>query len=427
MAGNGDFEISRGWSYSTPAEGSAYPTHLVELVSSWMSYTGQELGRTLYQPLLLRLIEAAYQASLQSEEGHRVRLQVLFGLQSPRPTIVFDRPLPYEPQTLVKLSPTFDVGFRWLVVALPRERGGFPEIIGIHDPEFALDEPATPTAEQATAESESLKLTVFGPGWVRLETAGNFYCELRNSSLRTILPVNFIRRVAEWYDETALGLTADNPIEATTLRELLARAWVNILAQVCIELHGGTFLVVPALAALDDHLKIKYRLDSDQLREVIAARAGAGGPPTGLSKGRRSLLRRGDMHLLDRSLTRMSDLVASMAAVDGAVVLRRDLSLVGFGAEIIHTSASADEQVQFGRHPHGKPPSRRLTDFGMRHRSAYRFCQQVESAIAFVASQDGDLRVFCHTPRGVRLFEGVTPEEEWIVPLSAGKAALADV
>jgi hypothetical protein len=424
MAGDGDLDISRGWSYPTPAEGSAYPSDLVELVSSWMSYTGQELGRPVYQPLLLRVIEAAYQASLQSEEGRRVRLQILFGLESPRPTVVFDRPLPYEPQMLVKLSPTFDIGFRWLVVSLPTDRHGRPEILGIHDPEFRFEEsPPGQTADEA----QSLKLTVFGPGWVRLETAGNFYCELRNCGLRTILPVNFIRRVSEWYDETALGLTADNTTEAALLRELLARAWVNILAQVCIELRGGALLVVPSFAPLEEHLKIKYRLDSPQLRDVLMARTAAGGPPAGLSKGRRPLLRRGDMHLLDRSLARISDLIASMAAVDGAVVVRRDLHLVGFGAEITHTSDTADEQVQFGRHPHGKPPSRRLTDFGMRHRSAYRFCQQVESAMAFVASQDGDLRVFCHTPRGVRLFEGVTPEEEWIVPLPAGKAALADV
>ena len=50
----------------------------------------------------------------------------------------------------------------------------------------------------------------------------------------------------------------------------------------------------------------------------------------------------------------------------------------------------------------------------MRHRSAYRFCEKVDGAIAFVVSQDGDLRVFCDIGEEVRLYEGFTTED-WIL------------
>ena len=54
---------------------------------------------------------------------------------------------------------------------------------------------------------------------------------------------------------------------------------------------------------------------------------------------------------------------------------------------------------------------RPLASFGMRHRSAYRFCQQVEGAMAFVVSQDGDVRLFSNVGGGrVQLFEGPTPD-----------------
>lgn len=419
-------DISRGWSYPAPAEGSATPGHLADLASSWMAYSGQELGRLVHQPLLRRLVEVAFQASLQSDEGRPVRLQVHFTLHQARPTIGFEQPLPFDYQTLVKLAPTSDIGFRWLVVA-PAAGDDVPVILGIHDPELSPGAAGSEGGAEPSGE-RSLQLSVFGPGWVRLETAGNFYCELRNAALRTILPVNFIRRVAEWYDEAATALAAETKSDPARTRELLARVWVTILSQVCVEPYGGVFLVIPSETPLDELLKIKYRVESNALREMIGVRAGAGEVPTTAgAKDWRALARRGYLYLLDRSVGRLADFVAMLAAVDGAVVLRRDLSLVGFGAEITQTqSAAVDERVEFGRHPHGKPPSRRLTDFGMRHRSAYRFCQRVESAIAFVISQDGELRVFCNTSKGVRLFEGVTPEEEWIIPSSVGKSVLAD-
>ena len=121
-----------------------------------------------------------------------------------------------------------------------------------------------------------------------------------------------------------------------------------------------------------------------------------------------------DAHFSERDLARMSDLVASFAAVDGAVVLQRDLTLLGFGAEILETKLPKEnELIEYGKHPHGKPDDKPLISFGMRHRSAYRFCQEAEGAIAFVVSQDGGLHVFCNTDGKVTAFKGPTPED-WV-------------
>ena len=121
-----------------------------------------------------------------------------------------------------------------------------------------------------------------------------------------------------------------------------------------------------------------------------------------------------DSHFIERDVARITDLAASLAAVDGAVVLRRDWRLVGFGAEITETGLwSDDEEVEYGKHPDSMdgPIARPLSSFGMRHRSAYRFCQRVPGAMAFVISQDGELRVFCNVEGGVELFDGPTPED----------------
>ncbi len=67
------------WSFSGPDDGTAFPEHLVELVWSWWQ---TPIGRVGFKPRskesLGILVNEAFAASLQSEEGRPVRLQLLF-------------------------------------------------------------------------------------------------------------------------------------------------------------------------------------------------------------------------------------------------------------------------------------------------------------------------------------------------------------
>jgi hypothetical protein len=85
-----------------------------------------------------------------------------------------------------------------------------------------------------------------------------------------------------------------------------------------------------------------------------------------------------------------------LSSVDGCVVLTRDLSVVGFGVKIVvsrdkaiaspiqfrnavnNTVVELDELEKFG---------------GMRFQSALRFCKKNPNALAFVISQDRDMKV----------------------------------
>jgi hypothetical protein len=193
--------------------------------------------------------------------------------------------------------------------------------------------------------------------------------------------------------------------------------WGNILRAVCNARHGGCFLVIPEAVDLADMpITIKYRLGAERLQDVLRERMAVepslshhvhGEPDVEISV-------LDDAHFIERDVARITDLAASLAAVDGAVVLRRDWRLVGFGAEITETGLWSDEEeVEYGKHPDSMdgPRARPLSGFGMRHRSAYRFCQGVSGAMAFVISQDGDLRVFCNIKGRVQLFDGPTPED----------------
>jgi hypothetical protein len=86
------------------------------------------------------------------------------------------------------------------------------------------------------------------------------------------------------------------------------------------------------------------------------------------------------------------DFVARLTAVDGALLLEDDLSVVGFGTTI----SAARKRIRLVHEDPRKPGAERsgvLTDLGgNRHRSAAHFCiQQRGLGLAIVASQDGDI------------------------------------
>ncbi len=422
------------WSFSGPDDGTAFPEHLVELVWSWWQTPNGRVGtKPRSKEALGILVNAAFAASLQSEEGRPVRLQLLFDPHEREVTAIYDDPLPYSASNLVKLAPTIDIGFRSIVVAPEQPGHDALRIIGVTDLELSqlANKPMRLVGGGLTthpAATQSMKLSVFGPGCVRIETGSSFF-ELRDCSIRFPFTVSQIKYVREWYEEAGQQLDfshlPEDPVVGDVTgwahrrqiagQQLVRRTWGSILNKVCNARHGGTFLVVPKDADVSTRLRLTYAMKSDRLQVAIHKRAsfepGLSNPNYRTSMAGSNL---DDAHFSERDLARTSDLVASFAAVDGAVVLERDLTVLGFGAEILETKIpSESEFIEFGKHPHGRPDEKPLSSFGMRHRSAYRFCENVEGAIVFVVSQDGGLRVFCNTGGKVIAFEEPTPED-WV-------------
>ena len=84
--------------------------------------------------------------------------------------------------------------------------------------------------------------------------------------------------------------------------------------------------------------------------------------------------------------------IASLTAVDGAVVLTDKFRIIGFGAEVTGQRAETDtihvaknaEGTEFG--------DVTFTGYGTRHRSAFRFVASMEPSVAFIMSQDGGIK-----------------------------------
>lgn len=99
-----------------------------------------------------------------------------------------------------------------------------------------------------------------------------------------------------------------------------------------------------------------------------------------------------ELRTLEEAVVELAQLMASLAAVDGAVVMNRRFELLGFGGEI--TVAEPVLQIHRAVDLEATETTAEMVDgVGTRHRSVYRLCHAYPDTLGFVVSQDGGITV----------------------------------
>jgi hypothetical protein len=95
---------------------------------------------------------------------------------------------------------------------------------------------------------------------------------------------------------------------------------------------------------------------------------------------------------LEEAIYEQAQLIASLAAVDGAVALTRQ-GAIGFGGMIVGSLDQLTE-IAMAHDIEGKMVSlAKIEGAGSRHRSVYHFCNALHNVIALVVSQDATIQV----------------------------------
>jgi len=150
--------------------------------------------------------------------------------------------------------------------------------------------------------------------------------------------------------------------------------------------HGGMLLLVAP--GSEGSLPVRMKFDVDEREAVVTdkfidfvnarhrlaaarARARHGDAPT--RPGSHSHLKNATF-VAEEDLADAADVTARLSAVDGALVVRSDLALLGFGAEIVLDATQPLHAFEVTGHPlrGGNWPAVDVESFGMRHRSALR-------------------------------------------------------
>ncbi len=228
--------------------------------------------------------------------------------------------------------------------------------------------------------------------------------ELREGRVKFVQLMSQIEPVKVFY-QTA-GETIAGEHQPSQIR-LVRYFWTRIIETVARRRHGGCFIVYPSKPSVMSLRAIQYRIERPEwlllvlsvyLREEFESMRT-------VAKGD-GMFRSVPLSRID--VDRTCDFIASLAEVDGAVLLQRDLFFIGFGTElkVSPERTLGVDVLEHGHDPYhpSDPRVSKLDNFGMRHRSAAGVCLDERDAIAFVISQDGDVSVFSSDDAGLHRY-----------------------
>jgi hypothetical protein len=393
-----------------------YPPDLAEYVRDhWPA--GRTL--TLSHDRLREALSVSFHASLTSEETRPTRFRLLLTHPDQLPEagapnagvlrLKFDQSRPFTADELRRLSPS--TPFEQSLIGAHEEAGEM-RIWGIAHSGPGWLAPTWGGRSSTPNWTYDPIIHVTAPGHLRVRCAGKLVGALERGELVDAmmdvfdskwLPAMFARERQQVQEEHA-ALQARSTSPTAVEQSLVGRIGQHLLRRI-IQLvlgarHGGLILVVDAargpiesaLAGL--HLKYcfeaseprgRYRTLLLQILDRIAAGT------TNASVNWSDFVRdpNPDLEKLEQAVFEMSRVIASLSAIDGAVVLDKQFAILGFGAEVAgelpapHRVWRAIDTEAREREPSA------IESVGTRHRAAYRFVQGHPRGLAIVISHDG--------------------------------------
>lgn len=358
--------------------------HLKKIMSTFMRD-----AVTLKAADLAALLEGAFWASLRHDEGRQTRFHInISGATSRSDSLTFAEPVSYTPTNIARLAPAAPPSGSLLVERLLEDW----RIVG-----FART--------RAQFSFAALTLEATDPGVLRFGLGPyNPFAIVSGGSSAVVRATGSDLAI---YLQRVLGkfLPAPDIIETQAVfRESIA---LSELAKAILGYgHGGTILVVPdsngswvdsissfgfRFAAEDSSIRdeIRKELDDMQQHSKLLQRLSQPDMP---EEARQLLF---SMPNVDHWGGIMSHVraTAALSKIDGAIVLTKDLRVLGFGAKI--GSAKTPKQVALysqSEGGHGRLVALEEVG-GTRHQSAIRFVEAHHDAIAIVISQDRHMSI----------------------------------
>jgi hypothetical protein len=377
--------------------------------------------------VLEQFLEVCYHASMLTEEGRPTVFRIAFidrrspvtpsqSSLAPVTRYTFSDPIPFSESELRRLAPVADP--RRVLIAV-EQSGERLQIYGLIDIGMALWEMARHERIMGHSSPEALVVASTRPGELSISRSDRPVVRLRDG--RIVSPAESVLNrgpVAKFFTNAAgdfirnacelSGIDQDPNEDDGLIFAPLSFAESLLLFTADLK-HGGTLLFVPEEFTHDDvrllsRVSIKYVLPStrprDALVSAMAARLKHNAAAEKL-EGRRTVKGEHveeletlawDQQNYEDAARDAARFIASLTAVDGAVILTDTFRIIGFGAEVIASVPGANT-VHVAQTAEGDESKEvAFAEYGTRHRSAFRFVASMEPSVAFVMSQDGGIK-----------------------------------
>ncbi|MFA5652910.1 MAG: putative sensor domain DACNV-containing protein [Desulfomonilia bacterium] len=345
--------------------------------------------------LLKEVVEIAYLASLEQEEGRPIRFAlVMAGLSTDRDPMVAKQeseylfhlksPLPFSVNSITKFAPALDPAISAMAIGTTGKAEEM-SIWGV----FTFSPTEHPFSE--------IPVWVYGelgyrPDYFTIyaNDAGSLVISRHHSQIGRILNGDFVPATPSPFTVRSLGRHLMEFIKDQPLYKTYEAAYWRIyrdviemlLSEASARGHGSIFIFLPA-----GSLKEKYYLPRFHFQEQVGIQPLLGqllqddlDVPTSIA--------------VRKTVAERIRFLSQLGVIDGAVILSTELDLVCFGAMLIAPAwkgsiiTGPDGSGEDGGEPLN--PGR----LGTRHNAGIAFAGAYEGSIVFVISQDGPVRVF---------------------------------
>ncbi len=366
------------WARGCPLTESAYPAaraaaarvhpRYTERLSSNTSEPGQNAQLLPDLETIEAIIDVAFWASLQREEGYLPRVSLAFAAPvQVQDALRFERPVPLASRNLTRLGPAV-------------ERPGIHLCIWQQQGDLSI------WGATRSLPVSCFVLEVVGPGMLVIKRSrGADSGKFVNIALLQGADIKVV-------DQDAGNAPGCPAILASLLGHQSDSAppdSVNVLVQLATSMRahgrGGSLLIVPAgsqswlesvLTPITYAVSPPFRALVDLMREVGPERT---------------------HRRWQEALHRLVDGIGGLTAVDGATIMTDEYELLAFGAKIIRPSNAERVRRVLVREPIEGTVAAIAEPAqlgGTRHLSAAQFIHDQRDATALVASQDGRFTVF---------------------------------
>jgi hypothetical protein len=358
--------------HAAHAVAATVASHFARQLAAARQRGEQTLAPAPEAPVVEAVIDAAFWASLQREEGHPPKISLAFlpPAHAGQP-LLFERRLALTPSVLIKLAPAV-------------------ERPGIHLGVWGEREALHVWGATRAIPSGCFVLEVVEPGLLVIKhRRGEGFGKFANVAVLQGEQVKVV-------DEDCAGMP-DYPALITSLLGFTSpSSWndpVNVVVQLAASMRdhgrGGSLLIVP-----DGTHAWRASIVHPMQYAIMPAFSG-------LAELMRQDVRARRQSLWQGALRQAVESVAGLTAVDGATVISYQYALLAFGAKIGRPEGCAPVEQMVVTEP--IVGSRAVVvhpaqDGGTRHLSAAQFVHDQRDTLALVASQDGRFTIFAWSP-----------------------------
>lgn len=317
------------------------------------------------QDILEKVCSVLLDASTMREEGRYSSFRVCFiepgsvflDVYIYSHAVLFDEPIAFNTKELHRLAPAMSADISYMLLDITGEQ---IKIVGILAGYTTWEKIRTKEIEIGNRLPKIPNLLVNGPGELKA-----CYGETPIVSLQW---GNLIHYRTDTFTSTLIAqiLREGSSVSDDDRLKFLYKVIRNTLEYG----HGAHIYIIPAKNAAMSNTRIKYNLRCNFM----------------FADNSDSSLRK----LNDKDIATYADMISKFTTVDGAVVLTKELDLLGFGAEtLVDVVGSKEPDMCFIDYDGTENTTKKYYDNGMRHRACYSFCNSYEGAVALIISHDG--------------------------------------